>query len=196
MTGSSERRKETARRIHRSAIRLAEQDGMANLTTEAIAREAGVSPRTFFNYYPYKEAAIAGPPRDYPVAASENFVMSRGRLIDDLAQLIRAHLSRFTDQRAEFAAIIRLAQTDPKLAALQQNALFERHSAMEQMLRRRLEGQDKRLAPILASAIISSTRQAVLDWTEGLTEDLVEQAIDNLSVIAKAGELMSQKSKS
>ena len=106
MTGPSKRRVETAKRIQVAAIRLAQRDGMANLTTEAIAREAGISPRTFFNYYPYKEAAIAGPPRDYPRDASDTFVASKGRLIDDLSQLLEAHLSRFVDQREQFAALV------------------------------------------------------------------------------------------
>ena len=61
MNRPSKRRQETALRIQAAAIRLALQDGMANPTAEAITREAGVSPRTFFNYYPYKEAVIAAP---------------------------------------------------------------------------------------------------------------------------------------
>lgn len=190
MTGFSKRRRETAIRIQAAAIRLAQRDGMAHLTTEAISREAGVSPRTFFNYYPYKEAAIAGPPRDYPRDASETFMQGDGLLIDDLARLLRAHLSRFTDQRDMIGALIRLAETDGKLAALQQSALLERHSQMEQMLRHRLSDRDPRLAPILASAIISATRQALLDWIAGATDDLVGQATENIGLIASLGELL------
>ncbi|AUH35529.1 TetR/AcrR family transcriptional regulator [Paracoccus tegillarcae] len=193
MTAASKRRMQTASRIHVAAIQLAERDGLSNLTTEAIAREAGVSPRTFFNYYPYKEAAIAGPPKDYPQVASDDFVASKGRLIDDLAVLIAAHLSRFVDQRQQFATVLRLAETDAKLAALEQSALLERHSLMEQMLRKRLSSHDARLAPILAAAIISATRQAVLEWAAGRSDDLVALAIENIGMIGDAGDLLSQK---
>lgn len=193
MTPASKRRLETANRIQLAAIRLAERDGMANLTTEAIAREAGISPRTFFNYYPYKEAAIAGPPKDYPRGASDDFVAANGRLIDDLAVFLRAHLSRFTHQREQFAAVLRLAETDAKLAALQQTALLERHSLMEQMLRKRLVSQDPRLAAILASAIISATRQAVLEWAAGRSDDLVGLALENIDMIGSAGDLLTRK---
>lgn len=196
MTGTNKRRRETAKRIHAAAILLAERDGLPNLTTEAIAREAGVSPRTFFNYYPYKEAAIAGPPKDYPRDASDRFVAANGRLIDDLSQLMRAHLSRFVDQRHEVGAVIRLAESDPKLAALQQSELLERHSLMEQMLRERLSGQDPRYAPILAAAIISATRQAVLSWVNGERDDLVEAAIENINLIAQTGALLSAPTRS
>ena len=193
MTGPSKRRRETAIRIQAAAIKLAEQDGMANLTTEAISREAGVSPRTFFNYYPYKEAAIYGPPKDYPRDASDNFMQGKGPLIDDLAELMQAHLSRFTAQRAMLGAMIRLADTDVKLAALQQSTLLERHSQMEQMLRQRLDDKDPRLAPILASAIISATRQAILDWIDNRTDDLVGKAVENIRLIATMGDLLDRK---
>lgn len=193
MTGPSKRRRETAIRIQAAAIKLAERDGMANLTTEAISREAGVSPRTFFNYYPYKEAAIFGPPKDYPRDASDSFMSASGPLMDDLVQLIKAHLSRFTAQRDLFGAMIRLAETDGKLAALQQSALMERHSQMEQMLQRRLIDKDPRFAPILASAILSATRQAALDWIDGRTDDLVGRAIENIDLIATMGELLDSK---
>lgn len=194
MTGPSKRRQETANRIHVTAVRLAERDGLSNLTTEAIARESGISPRTFFNYYPYKEAAIVGPPKEYPRDASEAFVMAHGRLIDDLANLMRAHLSRFTDQRELVATVIRLAENDPKLTALQQTALLERHSLMEQLLRRRLTGKDPLLAPILAAAIVSATRQAVLSWVAGRTDDLVGTAIENIGLISRASDMLKQTS--
>ncbi|AUH63463.1 TetR/AcrR family transcriptional regulator [Paracoccus zhejiangensis] len=193
MTGPSKRRRETAIRIQAAAIKLALRDGMINLTTEAIAREAGVSPRTFFNYYPYKEAAIYGPPKDYPRDASDSFMQGNKPLIEDLSALMQAHLSRFTAQRDMVGAIIRLADTDAKLAALQQSALLERHSQMEQMLRRRLVEQDPRLAPILASAIISATRQAVLDWIEGHTDDLVGKAIENIRLITSLGDVLEPR---
>ncbi|STD05739.1 HTH-type transcriptional regulator RutR [Dermatophilus congolensis] len=59
--GLRERKKrETRARIHRSAIELAHQHGLESLTIEAIAAQADVSPRTLFNYYRSKEAAILG----------------------------------------------------------------------------------------------------------------------------------------
>lgn len=191
MNRPSKRRQETALRIQAAAIRLALQDGMANLTTEAIARESGVSPRTFFNYYPYKEAAIAGPPKDYPRDALEAFVEGTGALSEDLAILMRAHLSRFADQRDQIAASVELAKTDAKLAAIQQTALMERHSLMEQMLHRRLGDADGRLASILAAAIVSATRNAALDWAAGITDDLVGRALENINLIVAAGNLLA-----
>ena len=46
--------------IHETALRLARQHGMRGSTVEDIAAEAGISPRTFFNYFGTKEDAVLG----------------------------------------------------------------------------------------------------------------------------------------
>lgn len=59
--GLRERKKrETRKSIHRSALELAFEAGLEALTVDAIAERAGVSARTFFNYYPAKDDAILG----------------------------------------------------------------------------------------------------------------------------------------
>lgn len=56
-----ERKKvETLAAIHEAAASLAQQRGLELATVEAIAESAGVSPRTFFNYFPSKEDAVLG----------------------------------------------------------------------------------------------------------------------------------------
>ena len=56
-----ERKKaETWTALHEAAASLALQHGVDQTTVEAIAARAGVSPRTFFNYFQVKEDAIVG----------------------------------------------------------------------------------------------------------------------------------------
>jgi AcrR family transcriptional regulator len=56
-----ERKKlETWHLIHDAAAELALDEDISCVTVEAIASEAGVSQRTFFNYFPSKEDAILG----------------------------------------------------------------------------------------------------------------------------------------
>src|SRR5688500_9321010 len=67
--GLRERKKaETRRALASAALRLAEELGPDRVTIEAIADAAGVSPRTFFNYFPSKDDAVAGTP---PAHSSE-----------------------------------------------------------------------------------------------------------------------------
>ena len=54
------KRAETFRRIHEAAVELTLRDGLATATVTDIAERAGISRRTFFNYFPCKEDAVLG----------------------------------------------------------------------------------------------------------------------------------------
>ncbi|MGO4956740.1 TetR/AcrR family transcriptional regulator [Luteococcus sp. Sow4_B9] len=59
--GARERKKRQTRlALHGAALDLVTARGLTAVTTDDIARAAGVSPRTFFNYFPTKEAALTG----------------------------------------------------------------------------------------------------------------------------------------
>jgi AcrR family transcriptional regulator len=55
------KKQETRRLLRRVTLDLVAERGAANVTVEDIAEAADVSPRTFFNYFPSKEAALFGP---------------------------------------------------------------------------------------------------------------------------------------
>jgi AcrR family transcriptional regulator len=56
-----ERKKaETWTAIHEAAASLAQERGLEHATVEVIAESAGISPRTFFNYFTAKEDAVLG----------------------------------------------------------------------------------------------------------------------------------------
>ena len=186
------RRFKTAKRIQAAAVELAVRDGLANVTTEAISRHAGISTRTFFNYYPYKEAALMGPPPDYPPVASDVFVAGTGRLIDDLGHLIEAHLTRFLGEREMISHLLALSDRDPKLEALRNSAMLARRAQMRALLHRRLPGTDERMVEILAAAIIAATHAATKDWVTGQRPDFIAAAHENLSLILAAAEMLDK----
>ena len=192
MCPQTTRRYRTAKKIQATAIDLAVRDGLANVTTDAIARAAGISTRSFFNYYPYKEAAIMGPPPDYPADAIEQFVAAKGALIDDLNRMITAHLIRFVDDRQMMAHVLVLSDTDPKLEALRNSVILARRAQMREMLQRRLTDSDPRIIEILAAAIVAATNAATKDWASGKVDDFVAAACENLSLILPAAQLLSQ----
>ncbi|MDI3331673.1 MAG: helix-turn-helix domain-containing protein [Micrococcus sp.] len=70
-----ERKKlETWNLIHHAAAELALDEDIRCVTVEAIASEAGVSQRTFFNYFPTKEDAILGVRSPRPPELPEGFL--------------------------------------------------------------------------------------------------------------------------
>ncbi|MDP5308117.1 TetR/AcrR family transcriptional regulator [Paracoccus spongiarum] len=191
MSPNTTRRIRTARKIQATAVDLAARHGLANVTIDEIARDAGISTRTFFNYYPYKEAALMGPPPDYPVEASERFVTGTGPLIRDLERLIAAHLSRYLSDREMVGHIHRLAATDPKVSALYSSSVLARRAQMRELLGRRMPATDRRLIEILAAAIVGATNAATTEWISSGRDDFVAIAHEHLALILPAAGLLS-----
>ncbi|UOQ57754.1 TetR/AcrR family transcriptional regulator [Leucobacter allii] len=119
----AQRRAETARRITDLARRRTAERGITAYTVEELCEDAGVSRRTFFNYFASKEDAVLGVPAERDDAHFvERFLdgaAGSGRgdggltdsLVDDLVALFegRWRSMGFTleDARALFAALDR-----------------------------------------------------------------------------------------
>ena len=92
--GLRERKRQATRRaIQLAAIDLVAEQGLDGTTVDEISRRADVSPRTFFNYFPSKEAAIIGDHPELPEGApieefvaagpDESLMVGIGRLISN-----------------------------------------------------------------------------------------------------------------
>lgn len=64
------------------------KNGLEDVTTEEIAVASGVSTRSFFNYYPNKEAAAIGHPPRFSEAELDGLLKGTGPLVVDLKRLL------------------------------------------------------------------------------------------------------------
>ncbi|MEN0024413.1 MAG: helix-turn-helix domain-containing protein [Microbacterium sp.] len=124
-----QRKRETARALTDAARRLTVEHGFLGFTVEQLCTEAGVSRRTFFNYFESKENAVFGVTAVDPrqEALERAFVGADGDLLDDFLRLTVdrfALLNPLDDAPAMFAVI----EQEPRLlkAAFEQLAKNER----------------------------------------------------------------------
>lgn len=182
--GLRERKKREMRALLSAiALRLAVERGVAAVRTEDIAAEAGVSPRTFNNYFPSKEAAIVG------VAAIRTDVFCaalRARPAEEpLHEALReAALALFTDEPdRDWMARSRLIRSEPSLYAEERRSdiAIERLIAAEVGIRSDTDPTVD-LAPRLAAAtVVAAIHTAVQFWldvpTAGTLRDVLQRAI-------------------
>lgn len=109
-----ERKKsQTRAAIHEAAIRLVDAHGLDGVTIEQICADADVSPRTFFNYYPSKPAAVLGLPEHvFGVDAVARFRDSDGTLVQALCDLMSHAFAWGGEERTR---IKELVQRRPEL---------------------------------------------------------------------------------
>lgn len=174
-------RRQTSEEIRRVAVDLIFEHGLDSVTTEMISEAAGVSPRTFFNYFPYKEAALIPPKEDFPDEAIALFLSAQGPLEDDLVTLVIPMTSLWETERTMLKKLFAMADSHPKLSALKAISIQEHEMEMRALMALRLGQQDDDYTPtLIAAVVVSALRVAMENWAEGAegtTEDCVRRAL-------------------
>ncbi|HUA07475.1 MAG TPA: TetR family transcriptional regulator [Solirubrobacteraceae bacterium] len=161
---------ETRRDLARIALELATERGLADVRVPEIAAAAGVSTRTFNNYFPSKEAAIAWPamlrftrmaellrarPAGEPLG--EALVATVGELYES-----RPRTATATSWMSKFRV---LAATEPAVRA----EYLRLSDAGEQMLagaiaERAGVGENELRPKVLAAMVVGAERAAIRHW--------------------------------
>jgi len=162
------RRRRTADSIRTAAVALVHAKGLDNVTAEMISDAAGISPRTFFNYFSYKEEALFPASPEFPPEAIEAFIAGRGRLVDDLAELILPLPEFFDTDPAMLKKLFESADAHPKLVILKIAAFTELETRLAAMIGARLGVKAADDRPVLMAAMIATAiRVGVGRWVEG-----------------------------
>lgn len=157
------KKRQTRGRIHRCALALVAEHGLAGITTEQIAAAAGVSQRTFFNYFPTKDAAIVGASPDLPerLAAA---LADRPATEDILTALRAVLLEAFGSLTSDEALRIRRSDVfarHPELAVTTIGMTMELEKGLCDAVAKRLGAKaDDPYPRLIAAAALAVTRAA------------------------------------
>ena len=171
--GLRERKKEATRRaLHEAAMRLAVEHGLDQVTVEAIADAAGVSRRTFSNYFGGKEEALLYGGEQRMDALLETF---GARPPDESSwTALRAAMEivheQFGTMDPQLAAQVKLARNHPSVLARQLAYYAELERSLAGLIAARDGLPAGSLRPrIMAGALMAAMRIASQVWIEEQT---------------------------
>ena len=185
----------TRRSLRRAALDLIAERGLAHVSVEDIAEAADVSPRTFFNYFPSKEAALFGADPDEAEALRERVAREAPGepVLDALRVIVASGVNAWTAELAELGGNpadwlnrMRELRADPHLRAAQAAQMAKVERALIEGIAERL-GTDPERDPypgLLAAVAAGVYRSSLTFWAAsggtappGQVVDLAFQAL-------------------
>ena len=156
------RRLETAREIQKAALELATQKRLEDVTTEEIAIAAGVSTRTFFNYYPNKESAAIGHPPKFSEEAKDALRRGEGSLAEDLKQLLDKHIEMLSGDEDILRMVGNILRTNEKARSILDEFLTIERIELTETLSGRVDSQQT--SATLAKSATDTIGAAIYLW--------------------------------
>ena len=170
------RRRQTSADIRDAAVRLTLERGYDKVTIDEICAEAGISTRTFFNYFPNKESAIAYGPSDIPPELVADFVAAGPApysvVLAELITLAAHHLRDVPPRREHAAHMLELAKTSPSVLAafLADLERFQNHLT-DVVARRQGMRADDEIVALVAALALTAVRSGIERWSRCETGD-------------------------
>ncbi|MGW3402340.1 TetR/AcrR family transcriptional regulator [Streptomyces zhihengii] len=163
--GLRERKKQATREaLREAALRLAMEHGPDQVRVEDIAEAAGVSPRTYNNYFASREQAIVSAvtaDREARIAAAVAARPAGTRLADAITEAV---VEQYTDtgERAHKALLLITTRTALRDAFLDTTAGIE--SPLTAVIAERLDDAEAPTARVLAASVAAAVRIALEGW--------------------------------
>lgn len=174
----------TKRAIQLAVLKLAREHGLEQVTVDDVSREANVSPRTFFNYFPSKESAVIGEsPMNFTEAQTATFVAAgSGRdVLDDLRVLMRS-LAVLDGGDRELHQLRREVLRDyPQLFALKVATMRSFEETFVDVIERRLDADAGLVGAGTAGAGTTGAGTAGAGGVEAATMPVSERPVSTVS---------------
>jgi AcrR family transcriptional regulator len=163
--GLRERKKQaTAEALREAALHLALEHGPDQVRVEDIAEAAGVSPRTYNNYFASREQAIVAAitaDREARIAAAIAAQPPGVRLADAVTEAV---IEQYTnpDERERMALLLITSRTSLLDAFLDTSAQIE--APLTAVIAERLRDTEALTARVLAASVAAAVRIALEGW--------------------------------
>lgn len=185
--GLRERKKiETLHRMQGEAMRLFEEQGYDETTIEQIAAAAGVSPSTFYRYFPTKEDVVVQDEYDPMIVAAFQDQPEGMAPIEALRTALRVLFGQFTPEDMErVRKRVDIIVSVPAVRARQVQQSVATERLISEMVAERT-GRDATDLEVrhFAAVLVASWTAGVIAWSDGgLGEDLMtimDQCLDHL----------------
>lgn len=188
------RRRQTSADIRGAAVRLAQARGWDKVTIEEICGQAGISTRTFFNYFPNKEAAIAYGPSDLPAELADEFVAAGPApysvVLAELITLAAHHLRDMPPEREQAVCMLDLAKTTPAVLAAFLAELERFQTQLTDIVAKRQDMPADSEMPALISALaLTAVRSGIERWSSsdpGDADDTPMPYVEHAAALVKS----------
>ena len=169
-TGLREKKKEATRQaLREAALRLALERGPDNVRVDDIADAAGVSPRTYNNYFSSREQAIVAAvtaEREARVAAAVAARVGTVRLSD---AVVGAIVEQYTDPGSHDPRALLLVTTRPALRDAFLGTAAGIEDPLTAVIAERIGDNGQLTARVLAASVAAAVRVALGQWVRPAT---------------------------
>lgn len=140
MTQRERNRLDTWNAVHDAAAAMALEDGPVAVTIEAIATRAGVSKRTFFNYFPTKEDAILGTRAPcVPEELLEQFRTSEADLLTRIVRILNGVMRTSLGRGDSYQMRRKIVARYPELKGRVVQHINDAEKLVDEILRERVQ---------------------------------------------------------
>ncbi|HJP74344.1 MAG TPA: TetR/AcrR family transcriptional regulator [Pseudonocardiaceae bacterium] len=168
LVGLRERKKQATREaLREAALRLALERGVDNVRVDEIADAAGVSPRTYNNYFASREQAIVAAvtaEREARVAAA---VAARPAGVGLADAVVDAVVEQYTDPGEGAGDALLLITGNSALRAAFVETAGGMESSLAGAIAGRVPGMGERAARVLAASVAAAVRVGLGEWLPG-----------------------------
>jgi AcrR family transcriptional regulator len=163
--GLRERKKQATRKaLREAALRLALERGPDNVRVDDIAEAAGVSPRTYNNYFSSREQAIVAAvtaEREARVSAAVSARPAAVRLADAVVEAI---VEQYTDPAGNDCDALLLITTRPALRDAFLSTAAEIEHPLTAAIAERIGDPGQHTARVLSASVAAAVRIALERW--------------------------------